>query len=117
MRKLILCSLATVTLAGAGHAAAAVGETATGMNVHTDGINTMLGGRLPQVQVPAVQAFFNGSALEGARLSPAAARSTAGINVVQGEGADLLSSEGSGSGSMLLAGALVVVALVLRRFS
>lgn len=117
MRKLILCSLAAVSLAGVGHAAAAVGESAGGMNVHAEGINTVLGGKIPQVQVPAVQAFFNGSTLEGARLSPVAARSAAGFEAVKGGEADLFSGEGSDSGSMLLAGALVVVALVLRRIS
>ncbi|KAB2967805.1 hypothetical protein [Zoogloea sp.] len=118
MRKLILCTLAAVSLASVGHAAAAVGEGSTGMAVHAEGIGTMLGGKAPQVQVSStMQALFNSSSLNGARLTPAVARSTPGFDASESVVGDLLPAEGGSSGAILLAGALVVVAVVLRRLS
>lgn len=117
MRKLILSSLASVLLASAGHAAAVVGERAAAMGAHTDGFQTVLAGSAPQMQMPTMQAMFNNSPLSGVHLPAAAQRGATGLGASQGGVADLLPAEGDSSSAMLLAGALVVAALVLRRLS
>lgn len=117
MRKFILSSLAAVVLAGTGAAVAAVGEGPVGVNVHAEGVGSMLGGKATHVQVADVQAIFNGASLGGARLSPPVARNAGDFQASGSVIGDLLPAEGGSSSAILLAGALVVVAVVLRRLS
>ncbi len=117
MRKLILGSLAAVTLVSAGSAAAAVGEGVSGTNAHAHDITTMLGGKVSHVQVSDVQAIFNSTSLGGARLTPAVARNSPDFQASGSVIGDLIPTEGGSSSAILLAGALVVVAVVLRRLS
>lgn len=117
MRKLILGSLAALALASTGSVAAAVGEGVNGTYVHAQDITSMLGGKAPHVQVSDVQAIFNSASLSGARLTPAVARNSPDFEASGSLIGDLLPAEGGNSSAILLAGALVVVAVVLRRLS
>lgn len=117
MRKLILGSLAAFALASAGSAAAAVGEGVTGADVQAQDITILLGSKLPHVQASDVQAIFNSASLGGARHTPAVARNSPDFEAPGSVIGDLLPAEGGNSSAILLAGALVVVAVVLRRLS
>lgn len=117
MHKLILGSLAALALASAGSAAAAVGEGVTGVDVQAQNITTLLGSKVPHVQVSDAQAIFNSASLGGARLTPAVARNSPAFEASGSVIGDLLPAEGGNSSAILLAGALVVVAVVLRRLS
>lgn len=117
MRKFILSSLAAVVLAGSGAAAAAVGEGSVGVNVHAEGVSTMLGGKAAHVQVADVQAIFNSASLGGARFSSPVTSNAGDFQASGSMIGDFLPAEGGSSSAILLAGALVVVAVVLRRLS
>lgn len=117
MRKFILSSLAMLMLASADGAVAAVGESSRGANVHADGVSTMLGGKVSNVQLSDAQSFFNSSSLGSARVTQAAVSSSPDFEPSGSLVGDFLPVEGRSSGAILLAGALVVVALVLRRLS
>lgn len=117
MRKFILSSLASVALAGGSCVASTGGEGASGTRVHAQDTTTLLGGKAPQVQVPDVQAVFSSATLDGARFTPVVARNSPDLEASGSLIGDLLPAEGGSSGAILLAGALVGVAVVLRRLS
>lgn len=110
MRKLIVSCLASAAVSLAGSVSANVGSSGGSMVIGSDA----LGNTPVSVPVPSVQAIFSATAgREGLAGGSAQVTGSAGVPETWGF---TLGEQGS-TESMLLAGVLLVVALVIRRIS
>lgn len=111
MRKLIVSCLASAAVSLAGAASANVGNGSSG-GASAIGQDT-LGNTPVSMQVPSVQAMFPATAARVGLPGGAVHLPSAGVPEAWGFGP----GEQGSTESMLLAGALLVVALIIRRIS
>jgi hypothetical protein len=112
MRAHIVSCLATAGILLAGVAHANIGPGSNGNTLSTGGMDT-LGNKNVSMQVPSVQSMFPASSA-AVGLSGASANTSASSAVDAWAGAR---TEPGSSESMLLAGGLLVLALIIRRIS
>lgn len=111
MRKLIVSCLASAAVSLAGAASANVGNGSSG-GASAIGQDT-LGNTPVSMQVPSVQAMFPATAARVSLPGGAVHLPSAGVPEAWGLGP----GEQGSTESMLVAGALLVVALIIRRIS
>lgn len=113
MRTLIVSCLASAGILLAGVASANIGDSVSRGPLGT-GTMDKLGGHATQVHVPSVQTMFQGPTASASFQGGAAHQGAASTSV---DAWGLPHSEHASSEAMLLAGGILVVALVIRRIS